>query len=130
MTIELSRLQALLKNKNGSLQVGRLPTHVSSILKCPMGIVYLSCQSLQHIIDAHPMISFIDMLCLTDMISHGEWFADKTNGACVVYAHPDTMKLYKGAIKVARDRCEIYVTTFHRTDPRQIQSIRSRHQKL
>jgi hypothetical protein len=130
MTIELSRLQALLKNKNGSLQVGILPSRVSSILRCPLGIVYLSCPSLQHIVDRHPSITFIDMLCMSDMISDGEWFVDKANGACVVYAHPETMKLYKAAIKVVRDPCEIYVTTFHRTDPRQIHSIRLKHKKI
>lgn len=91
-----------------------------------MGIAYLSCSSLHHILQKHPDIRMLDMLCLPQMIKHGKWIGDRAKEACVIYDHPETGTRYKSAIKAVGEGYETYLSTFHRLDERQHKSILKR----
>ncbi|TIR25112.1 MAG: hypothetical protein E5X34_10510 [Mesorhizobium sp.] len=126
MGLELSQLHNLLLTPLAAISIGHLPPAVSAYLKCPLGIAYLSSFSLTHILRKHPDVSMMDMLCLPAMIKSGLWVADKRGCACVFYVHPETAKQYKSAIKAAGGGYETYISTFHRCNDRQRQSIVSR----
>ncbi|MER9941459.1 hypothetical protein NKJ70_05840 [Mesorhizobium sp. M0092] len=95
-----------------------------------MGIAYLSCASLRHILADHPDVKMLDMLCLPHMIKHGRWIGDRAKEACVVYDHPETSTRYKSAIKAVGEGYETYLTTFHRLNDRQLKSILKRGKEI
>ncbi len=96
-----------------------------------MGIAYLSCKSLHHILTDHPDITMFDLLCLPEMIKRGLWIADRKKSACVIYKHSEGGLRYKSALKVVGDGYETYISTFHRVvDERQLKSIMKRGRVL
>lgn len=127
MSLELSQLDNLRNNPKGSVNVCYLPPAVSLYLNCPLSIAYISSLSLNHILEKHPDIKLIDMLCLPWMIQYGIWLPDKEKSACVLYLNPDTGKRFKSAIKSAGDGYETYITTFHQCKTSQWNSLLGRY---
>lgn len=126
MGIELSQIYNLLRNRDGTIQFEHLPVRVAEHLGSNLRIVYLSSRSLRHILADHEDVGELDILVLPDMIRWGMWVADKPNEACVFYRHPETDKLYKAAVKVTGDGYEVFVSSFYRCNPRQIESAKRR----
>jgi hypothetical protein len=101
MGLELSQLHNLLASRRGNIHVEYLPDHVARHLGAPLGIAYLSSESLKHILKKHPDVTLIDMLCLPLMIRIGTWVEDRPKSACVIFDHPENGRRYKAAIKSA-----------------------------
>lgn len=123
MGLELSQLYNLRATPLAAISIGYLPNEVALHIKCPLAIAYLSSHSLNHILDAHPDVTMLDMLCLPEMVRHGLWIADGKKTAAVIYVHPETGVQYKGAIKSAGGGYESYICTFHRLKRRQRDSL-------
>lgn len=126
MGLELSQLYSLLLTTDGTIQFEHLPPRVADHLGSSLRIVYLSSRSFRHILEAHKGISEFDVLLLPLMIRDGLWIADHPHKACVFYRHPETDKLYKGAVKVVGSGYEVYVCSFYRCNERQIATARRR----
>jgi len=126
VSLELSQLYRLQLNPIGTVQVAHLPEEVATYLGCPLGIAYLSSKSLLHILKDHPDIALMDLLCLPMMIREGTWIGDRRNSACVVYAHPETGRAYKSALKATAGGYETYISTFHKCGDRQRASLLKR----
>ncbi len=130
MSLELSQLDNLRNNPKGNVNVCHLPLPVSHYLGCPTSIAYISGVSLQHILEKHPDITLIDMLCLPWMIRDGIWLPNNGNSACVLYENRDNGKRFKGAIKSAGGGYETYITTFHQCKPSQWNSLLRRYDPI
>ncbi|MEC5290692.1 hypothetical protein VSX64_07395 [Aurantimonas sp. C2-6-R+9] len=126
MYLELQQMEALYIRGTGTIAIGHLPIKVAQHLGAPLQIAYLSGESVRHIIDLHPDISLIDMLCLPLMIQDGLWVADKISAAACVYRHPENGNQYKAAVKATAEGFETYISTFHRCADRQLQGILKR----
>jgi hypothetical protein len=140
MSLELSQLYRLLNGPHrGSIELGYLPQTVADYLKSPLGIAYLSAESLKHILDKHqkdkPLeAALLEMLCLPAMIKNALWIGEPARTACMTYLDPGSGKQFKGAVKSAAMGYEIYLSTFHLCGPRQAAALLKRgpilqHQK-
>lgn len=130
MGLELSQLHNLRTTPLAAIPIGHLPAPVAVHIGCPLAIAYLSCQSLLHILKAHPDIELMEMLCLPEMVKNGLWVADGKRTAAVIYVHPETGRQYKSAIKAAGEGYETYLGTFHRIKRRQRETILRRGEVL
>lgn len=126
MYFELQQMEALHIRGTGTIAIGHLPIKVAQHLGAPLQIAYISGESLRHILNIHPDISLIDMLCLPLMMQDGLWIADRKSAAVCVYTHPENGARYKAAIKSTASGFETYVSTFHRCAPRQLEGILKR----
>ncbi|RNJ44346.1 hypothetical protein B5V01_30255 [Mesorhizobium erdmanii] len=124
--LDLTQLEGLLEPPDRTVAVGYMPASSAAHLGCSLGIAYLSSTSLRHILQDHPDITLIDLVCLTSMLHDGLWIADRPKHAVVVYNPPETDKRYKAAIKVTAGGFEPYVCTFHRFGDRQLESLLKR----
>jgi len=99
-----------------------LPACVRTYLGSPLGIAYLSQESLAHILRDHPKTDLLEMLCLPAMLAKGHWVGDRAKAACVFYRDPASGRIFKSAVKCVAG-FEIYVTTFHICTEKQTRSI-------
>ncbi|MDE2105768.1 MAG: hypothetical protein KGL39_51565 [Patescibacteria group bacterium] len=110
------------------MEIGYLPKAVAEHLNCPLGIAYLSAASLRHILDRHQGTrtledALLEMLCLPAMVKNALWIADRRGEACMSYFDPASQHRFKGAAKAVAPGYEVYVTSFHVANPKQIKSL-------
>ena len=115
--------------KRGAIAFGHLPEQVAEHIGSRLGIVYISYDSLLHIMEKHKIL-MLEMLCLPDMMSNGLWIGERANQACVVYSDPNSGKRFIGAVKVAAQGYEVYLKTFHICRKRQTASLLRRGRVL
>jgi hypothetical protein len=126
MNLELSQLYELLANPDKKILIGHLPDAARTHMACKHDMIHLSGATLKHIFERHPDVDMFQMLILPFALRSGLWIADRGTTSCVSYLHEVTGRYYKVSLKSAMQGTEVYVTTFHKTNLRQTQSIRNR----
>lgn len=129
MAFELSRLHELIAGRHDPLVVGPLPLVAVDYLKAKVPLVYLSRYSIQHILEEHPDVSLFDLLRAPIVLRDGLLIGDRN---CVVasYCVSEENIRYKAVVKCAGGGCDLWLTTFHRTAPRQTKSLLKRGKVL
>jgi hypothetical protein len=126
MNLELSQLHELMARTEKKILVGHLPEAARLHMHCQHDMIHLSGMTLEHIFERHPDVDFFEMQILPHALRFGVWIADRGTSCCVSYRHRETGRFYKVSLKSAMHGTEVYVTTFHKTNPRQTQSLHNR----
>jgi hypothetical protein len=126
MNLELSQLYELLARTEKKILVGHLPEAARLHMACKHDMIHLSGVTLKHIFERHPDVDMFQMLILPFALRSGLWIADRGTTCCVSYLNAVTGRYYKVSLKSAMHGTEAYVTTFHKTNLRQTQSMRNR----
>ena len=122
MAFTLSDLQCLRSKGLASHLIGQIPPKVISALGWDMPWVYLSSESCIHIFEEHPDLREFDVLALPAVINRGLLIRETHRPRCLVasYLHEETR--YIATMKRASS-CEIWITTFHRSKPKQTKAL-------
>lgn len=109
--------------------VGELPNALRVHLKLRVPQVHLSSESLAHIKKRHPDVDNFDLCFLPLVIERGVIMQERAKPQVIVSAYQDTEshRQYAAIMKVANVRCEVWLTSFRRVNPRQLQQWRKRH---
>jgi hypothetical protein len=129
MAFTLSDLQCLRCKRLASHPIGQIPRNVLSTLGWDMPWVYLSTESCIHIFEKHPDLQEFDVLALPAVINRGLLIREKHRSSCLVasYVHEGTR--YIATMKRAATY-EIWITTFHRSKPKQTKALLKRGEIL
>ncbi len=127
---ELSLLHELAAGRHDPLQVGELPVRVLEHFGCRLPWVYLSKETFDKIMRKHGHVTFFDVLILPEMLRKGRYVADRRNAVAVCYRHPETDKDFAAAVKITADAFELYVTTVHRAERKQVERIMRRGREI
>ena len=119
MPLELSHLMQLALGQITSLTVGDLPRPVAEYLKCHPAIVFIGNKEFFKIRKRHPNIEVAEFQHLTLAVRNGLYLTDSSRPNCVtlIYRNPDNGKLYQVGLKSALQGGEVWVATYHRTNP-------------
>lgn len=126
MVLELSRLQGLRVGPPGvSTYVGDVPVCVSNYLKTAFRSVNISRSTFDKNQREHPDLTDFDYLQLPYVLEHGLWMQDVFSGLCAVASCPSDNGLvrYKAVVKRPTESPELWLTTFHRLNPRQTKRL-------
>jgi len=107
---------------NGPLVVARVPADIMQRLGASSSWLLLSRYTANKQ-KAHPEITSSSFGFLQEVLDIGERIYDREHHAVVVQRRE---KPYKAAVKVTRSGNEVYLQTFHRSDDRNISSIKRR----
>ncbi len=127
---ELSLLHELAAGRHDPLQVGELLPRVLTRLGCRLPWAYLSKETFDKIMRKHNHVTLFDLLILPDMMRRGRYVADRRNAVAVCYRHPETNKDFIAAAKVTADAYELYITTFHRAERKQVERLMRRGDEI
>jgi hypothetical protein len=122
MAFTLSDLQRLRRGLLASYPVSQLPQRVLLSLGWDMPWVYLSNESCAHIFREHPDLKEFDVLALPAVIDRGLLVREFRRPQFLVASCLHETKRYIAVMKRAASR-EIWVTTFHRSRPRQTKAL-------
>lgn len=122
MAFTLSDLQGLRRGLLANHAVGELPQRVISALGWDMPWVYLSKESCAHIFKEHPDLKEFDVLALPRVIDRGLLIREIRRPQYLVASCLHEATRYVAVMKRASSR-EIWVTTFHRTKPKQTKAL-------
>jgi len=112
------------------LEVGTVPHEVRKYLGCSRDTVFLSSESLKHIIQKHgDHITHADIQLIPIILFSGVWLSDDRNTHAVATFLFEGRR-YKLVLKVTVDRRRTYVKTLHRTSPRQTKSLLSKAKRI
>lgn len=132
MSLCLDDLYRIRSGRNNPFQVGELPDYVVRALgwRCPF--VYLSLDSLLHIAKKHPDVTDQDLPHIPLAIRFGLIVADAKDRGIVMlsYVPQDGDKQFRCVLKATSSSTEIWVSTLHRTKPRQVQALIRRGEVL
>lgn len=128
MSIELSRVHALRQGWVSALAVGPLHKAGADYLKSTAGEVWISRERLLHIDNQHDGLSDFEIISMSFGLMNGLFVADEKRPNCLIisYVLPNQSRRYKIAIKSAAQGRELWVSTFHRTRPRQTRTLLTR----
>ena len=129
MALTLSDLQCLRCGVRASHPVGQIPPNVLSELGWDMPWVYLSTESCIHIFKVHSDLQEFDVLALPAVINRGLLIRETHRPRCLVASYVLEGARYIATMKRA-PRCEIWVTTFHRSKPKQTKALLKRGEIL
>jgi len=123
MTVE--DLLRLLLDKQPYIPVCKLPQDVCAVLGVGTTTVWLSRASLTHIIGGHGDVDVSQLMLLPKAIQWGLLVDDRDRPGNIIssYQDPYADRRYIAIMKIARNRKEIWVTTFHRSKARQTRRI-------
>lgn len=115
---ELSLLHELAAGRHDPLEIGALPDRIKRYLGCRLPFVYLSKFTFDKIMRKHDHVTFFDLLVLPIILRDGTYIADRAGAVVIAHKHPETGKDYIAAVKVTTDQCELWLSTFHRIEPK------------
>lgn len=123
ITIETVELIELSAGRRPEVVVGTLPYEVRRYLGCSRDTIFLSGDSIGHIIQKHgDHIELAQIRLLPEILFAGLWLKDSRPTHAIVSWEIETVS-YKAVVKVTEDRRRTYVKTLHRTSPRQKASL-------
>jgi hypothetical protein len=123
ISIEDRHLVELSAGRRLELEVGTLPHEVRLYLGCARDTIYLSDQSIRHIVQKHgDHITNADLKLLPRILFTGMWLADDRPTHAIASLDINGTR-FKAVVKVTNDRQRTYVKTLHRTSPRQTRSL-------
>lgn len=127
MSLTLADLSALREKRRDPIPVGELPHLIKLALNLRVPIVHLSRESLAHIAKKHPDITDFDLLILPFAIGHGLLVREKSKKHIILasYNEPMSHRRFIAAMKVVERDCEVWLTSFYRTKPRQTKRMLS-----
>jgi hypothetical protein len=132
MDLTLERIGELGRGEIDCIEIGQLPQHVAKALGLKNPLVYLSRDSLGHIRQEHPDLTDVELLLASRAIATGLLIREKNKPyllAC--FQHPeDANRRYKANMKIAAGNADMWLTTFHRTHPRQTRALLQRGEIL
>lgn len=104
-----------------AIRVGELPRPVAELLHCHPAIVWLGLETFYKIARKHPEIAVAEFQQLYFLIAKGTYHRDPARPNCVSVHSPLVDEaLCTAALKAADRGCEVWVSTFHRTNEKQI----------
>ena len=132
MALTLEDLQDLIAGERDPIVVGQIPFNIASGLSLRNHNVYLSANSLRHVLEEHPDISLIDLLHLPFAISKGMLARERAKPNIVVasYLDGETGKRFISVIKIVQSGTEVWISSFYRSKERQTKRILSRGEIL
>lgn len=122
MAFTLSDVQDLRAGRIASHLIGELPVAVCTILGWEHPWVYLSKESCQHIFEIHSDVTEFDLLALPAVIGGALLIRETHRPACLIASYVHETKRYIATMKRARS-LEIWITTFHRSKPKQTSAL-------
>jgi hypothetical protein len=121
--IQDSDLVELLAGKRPELEVGMLPFEVRQNFGCSRETVFLSDESIRHIVQKHgDHIGNHELKYLPQILTSGLWLADDRPTHAIAICEVEGVR-YKCVVKVTVDRRRTYVKTLHRLSPRQTNGL-------
>jgi hypothetical protein len=132
MALTLEDLIALQNGERDPVVVGQIPYDVAIKLSLRNHNIYLSGNSLEHILQDHSDISLIDLLHLPFAVSRGLLVREKAKQNVIVasYLDHETGRRFISALKIAQAGTEIWVSSFYRSKARQTKRLLSRGEIL
>jgi hypothetical protein len=123
ITINDAELIELSAGRRPELVVGTLPLEVRRYLGCSRETIFLSDQSVRHIVQKHgDHIGHNELKHIPKILFVGVWLADERRTNAIASCEVDGVR-YKVVIKVTKDRRRTYVKTLHRTSARQTRAL-------
>jgi hypothetical protein len=128
MALTLEDLQDLIAGERDPIVVGQIPFDVAARLLLRNHNVYLSANSLRHVLKEHPDVSLIDLLHLPFAIAKGMLVQEKakTNVIVASYLDSETGKRFIAVMKIVQKGTEVWISSFYRSKKRQTKRILSR----
>lgn len=128
MALTLSDLNDLHAGYRQVIWAGEMPYAVAKQLGLRNHNVYLSRESLAHILEKHPDVTLFTLLCLPIAIQRGLLVKERKNPRVVIvsYQDPESARRYLGALKTAAQECEVWVSSFYQGRKRQTRRILQR----
>ena len=132
MALTLEDLMALQNGERDPVVVGQIPYDVAIKISLRNHNIYLSGNSLQHILHAHSDISMIDLLHLPFAVSRGLLVREKAKQNVIIasYLDRETGRRFISALKIAQAGTEIWVSSFYRSKIRQTKRVVARGEIL
>src|SRR5580704_1667444 len=129
MAFTLSDLQCLRSGRLANHLIGQIPPKVLSALGWNMPWVYLSSESCIHIFEKHHDLQEFDVLALPAVINRGLLIRETDRPRYLVASYLHERTRYIATMKRASS-CEIWITTFHRSKPKQTKALLKRGEVL
>lgn len=127
MFLELEDLHRLITGQVSTLDVGRVPDEVQPYFGSPTRAVFLSTDSIRHILQQHAdHLETPELLKIPAALERGLWIADRKMSCCISYFDAAESIRYICVVKVTRRRHELYLKTFHRGAKRQTKALLKR----
>ena len=128
MTLELSQVTTLRKNKLFVADVGPLAPEGVRYLKTSTNMVRIIGSTLSHIFDRGRYISDFEIITMPFGLKHGLMIGELADPNCLIvnYIYVDTGIRYKVALKSANNNSEIWVSSMYRLRPRQTKPLLKR----
>lgn len=114
------------------LPVGHLPVEIAYETGVKHPIVYLSKDSIRHILERHPDLAFEDLLLLSDVVQRGEIILENKQKPSFLYLYwsIDRERPFSMAVKYVRQESELLIVSFRRTDRANLRALRERGPRL
>jgi hypothetical protein len=123
-------LVELSAGRRPELEVGTLPHEVRVYLGCSRDTIYLSHDSIRHIIQKHgDHIKNEQIKLLPRILFTGLWLADERPTHAIASCELSGVR-FKAVVKVTDDRRRTYVKTLHRTSSRQARQLVRKSSRL
>lgn len=121
MSLTLSDIDDLRRNRHDPIVVAELPNIMRLALRLRVPLVHLSNQSLRHIQARHPDITDLDLLLIPFVVRHGLILQMKNKRSIILacYQQPMSHRRYLAAMKVSSKGAEVWLDSFYRTRPRE-----------
>ena len=128
MTLELSQVYTLHKNKYSVADVGPLAPEGVAYLKAKTDIVRVIGSSVNHFFEKDRAISYFEIITMSYGLRHGLMIGDASKPNCLIinYISPNSSVRFKIAIKSANNFTELWISTMHRLRPRQTMALLKR----
>lgn len=127
MALDLEDIINLLSGQQSTIPVGRIVNQARLHLTQKTSTILLSSDSTRHILSKHgDHMEPSTLLLLPDALRNGLWIADRHNSCRISFFEKDSGVRYLAALKVTRDKKEVFVTTFHRAQKGQTKALLKR----
>ncbi len=125
MSLTLEDLKDLQDGKRDPIWVGEMPYYVAVKLGLKNHNVYLSLESLRHILEERNHVPLLALLNLPFTIQRGLLIQEKKKPTIILasYFNAEIRKRYITAMKIKANATEIWVHSFYRSSKRQTKSL-------
>jgi hypothetical protein len=131
MALDLEDIINLLSGNTPWISVGRVVNQARSHLTQKTSTVQLSSDSTRHILSKHgDHLEPASLLLLPASLQNGLWIADRENSCRISYLEPESGIRYLAALKVTKNKSEVFLTTFHRAQKGQTKALLKRGKVL
>ena len=115
----------LLEGQPGPIWVGEVPYEIAVRLGLKNHNVYLTQNTLTHILDRHPDIEGYTLLLIPIILGRGLWVQERAKPNMVIasYYSPITEKRHMAVMKITANNSEVWLASFYRAHARQTVSL-------